>query len=84
MNKEFKMRPSKVLNKLKNGGVALCTKMNLSDPRAVEIAAMSGVDCVWTCQEHVGNDYRVIQEQILAAKAYDCDLLCRVPKGVFP
>ena len=83
MNKEFKMRPSKVLNKLKNGGVALCTKMNLSDPRAVEIAAMSGVDCVWTCQEHVGNDYRAIQEQILAAKAYDCDLVCRVPKGSY-
>ncbi len=83
MNKEFKMRSSKVLNKLRTGGVALCTKMNLSDPRAVEIAAMSGVDCVWTCQEHVGNDYRAIQEQILAAKAYDCDLVCRVPKGSY-
>jgi len=81
MKTEWKMRESKVLRKLRAGEVALCTKMNLSDPRAVEIAAMSGFDCVWTCQEHVGNDYRTIQEQILAAKAHDCDLLCRVPKG---
>lgn len=83
MNKEFKIRPSRVLNKLNNGGIALCTKMNLSDPRAFEIAAMSGVDCLWTCQEHIGNDYRAIQEQVLATKAYDCDLLCRIPKGSY-
>jgi 4-hydroxy-2-oxoheptanedioate aldolase len=83
MSQEFKMRPSRVLKKIRSGNVALCTKMNLSDPRAVEIAAMSGVDCVWTCQEHIGNDYRSIQEQILASKAYDCDLLCRVPRGSY-
>ena len=81
MKSKWKMRESKVLRKLRDGEVALCTKMNLSDPRATEIAAMSGVDCVWTCQEHVGNDYRVIQEQILASKAHDCDILCRVSKG---
>jgi len=83
MRSEWKMRESKVLRKLRAGKIALCTKTNLSDPRAVEIAAMSGFDCVWTCQEHIGNDYRVIQEQILAAKAHDCDLVCRVPKGSY-
>lgn len=83
MQTEWKMRPGRVLRKLRNGEVALCTKMNLADPRAAEIIAMSGFDCIWTCQEHVGNDYRTIQELILAAKAYDCDLLCRVPKGSY-
>lgn len=83
MKPKWKMRESKVLRKLRNGEVALCTKMNLSDPRAFEIAAMSGVDCIWTCQEHVANDYRSLQEQILATKAHDCDLLCRVPKGCY-
>ena len=83
MKSEWKMRESKVLRKLRSGEVALCTKMNLADPRAFEIAAMSGVDCLWTCQEHIGNDYRSIQEQVLATKAHDCDLLCRVPKGCY-
>jgi len=83
MKIEFKMRRSRVLENLRAGGFALCTKMNLSDPRAFEIAAMSGFDCLWTCMEHIGNDYHSIQEQILAAKANDCDVLCRVPKGSY-
>ncbi|MBN1864466.1 MAG: hypothetical protein JW808_06160 [Victivallales bacterium] len=83
MQSEFKMRRSRVLENLRAGKFALCTKTNLSDPRASEIAAMSGFDCLWTCQEHVGNDYRSIQEQVLATKAHDCDLLCRVPKGSY-
>ncbi len=81
MQTKWKMRASRVLRKLRGGEVALCTKMNLADPRVAEIIAMSGFDCLWTCQEHVGNDYRTIQELILAAKVYDCDVLCRVPKG---
>ena len=70
MIKEFKMRASKVLNKLNSGRVALCTKMNLSDPRAVEIAAMSGVDCVWTCQEHVGTGQRRARSRRQSAPAH--------------
>ena len=80
---EWKMRESRVLRKLRSGEVALCTKMNLADPRVAEIMAMSGFDCIWTCQEHIGNDYRTIQELILSAKAYDCDILCRVQKGCY-
>jgi 4-hydroxy-2-oxoheptanedioate aldolase len=83
MNREFKMRPSRVLKKISNGEVALCTKMNLADSRAFEIAAMSGFDCLWTCQEHIGTDYSALNEQILATKVYDCDLVCRVPKGSY-
>ncbi|NMA21428.1 MAG: aldolase [Lentisphaerae bacterium] len=83
MQTEWKMRESRVLRKLRNGEVALCTKMNLADPRVAEIIAMSGFDCIWTCQEHIGNDYRTIQELILGAKAYDCDIVCRVQKGCY-
>jgi len=83
MKTEQKMRRSRVLEKVRGGEPSFCTKMNLADPRAFEIAAMSGIDCLWTCQEHVGNDYRSIQEQVLAAKAHDCDVLCRVPKGSY-
>jgi len=77
------MRKSRVLRKINDGGVAFCTKMNLSDPRAFEIAAASGFDCLWTCQEHIGTDYHTLETQILATKGYDCDLLCRVPKGSY-
>lgn len=83
MDKLFKMRSSRVLSKIKNGEVVSCTKMNLADSRAAEIAAMSGFDCIWTCQEHIGNDYSVINEQVLASKAYDCDLVCRISKGSY-
>ncbi len=83
MDKSFKMRSSRVLKKIRNGEVAICTKLNLSDSRACEIAAMSGFDCLWTGQEHIANDYKTINEQILAAKVYDCDILCRVPKGSY-
>ena len=83
MKSEWNMRPSRVLRKIRNGEVAFCTKMNLGDARAYEIAASSGFDCPWTCQEHVGTDYHTLETQILATKVYDCDLLCRVPKGSY-
>ena len=83
MNSEFKMRTSKVLRKLRAGQTAFFTKMNLADSRAYEIAASSGFDCLWTCQEHIGTDYKTLEAQILATKIYDCDLLCRVPKGCY-
>jgi len=81
MTLEWHMRRSRVLEKLREGKTVFCTKMNLSDPRAYEIAASSGFDCLWTCQEHIGTDFQTLEAQIMAAKAYDCDLLCRVAKG---
>jgi 4-hydroxy-2-oxoheptanedioate aldolase len=57
------MRPSRVLARLRAGEVASCFKINLSDPRAVEIAAMSGFDCLWTDMEHVPNGWEAIERQ---------------------
>ncbi|MCF7855370.1 MAG: aldolase [Candidatus Pacebacteria bacterium] len=78
-----RMRPSRVLAKLRAGEVANCFKLNLADVRATEIAAMAGFDCLWTGMEHIGNDLTVIQHQILAAKAHGVDTLCRVPRGSY-
>jgi 4-hydroxy-2-oxoheptanedioate aldolase len=79
----MKMRASKVLRKLRAGEIVNCIKTNYSDPRDCEIPAIAGFDCVWTCQEHIGTDYRELQEQINVTKAHDCDLVCRVPRGSY-
>ena len=38
---------------MRAGKVAVSTKLNLDDPRAAEIAAMFGFDCIWIDLEHV-------------------------------
>lgn len=77
----MRMRPSRVLSKLRAGQVATSFKVNLADARAVEIAAMSGFDCVWADMEHVANDWSAIENQVWAAKAHDTDLMVRISRG---
>ncbi len=77
------LRKSKVLQKIKKGETALCTKLNLAEPRVAEIAAMSGVDCIWIDMEHVPTDYTELENMIRAAKIYDVDVLTRVAKGSY-
>lgn len=77
------MRPSRVLEKLRSGEVAKVTKINLSDVRAIEIAARYGFDCLWIGMEHIGTDWSVIEKQVLAAKAYDVDIMCRIARGSY-
>jgi 4-hydroxy-2-oxoheptanedioate aldolase len=79
----MRMRPSRVLAKLRAGKAVSCMKLNLADPRAAEIAALCGVDCVWLDREHVPNDLRDIENQIRAAKVYDVDAVVRVPRGSY-
>ena len=74
------MRKSKVLKKIRNGETAFCTKLNLCEPRVAEIAAMSGIDCIWIDMEHVPSDYNEIENLIRAAKVYDCDVLTRISR----
>ena len=81
MENRMRMRPSRVLEKLRAGGVASCIKMNFADSRAFEIAAMAGFDCLWSDMEHVANDWSDIEKQVLTAKAYETDLLVRVARG---
>lgn len=77
------MRKSKVLKKLREGKTVVSFKLNLSDTRACEIAAMNGFDCIWTCMEHVPNDISVIERQVLACKAHDTDIVVRVERGSY-
>ena len=77
------MRKSRVLRQMRNGKVATCTKLNLSDPRAAEIAAMCGFDCIWIDLEHVPNNMLDVENAVRAAKIYDVDVLTRVSKGCY-
>ena len=77
------MRKSRVLRQMRNGKVATCTKLNLSDPRAAEIAAMCGFDCIWMDLEHVPNNMLDVENAVRAAKIYDVDVLTRVSKGCY-
>ena len=77
------MRKSRVLRQMRSGKVATCVKLNLSDPRNAEIAAMCGFDCVWIDMEHVPNNMSCVEETVRAAKIYDVDVLTRVSKGCY-
>ena len=77
------MRKSRVLRQMRAGKVATCTKLNLSDPRAAEIAAMCGFDCIWIDLEHVPNNMLDVENAVRAAKIYDVDVLTRVSKGCY-
>ncbi|MCE5186885.1 MAG: aldolase [Planctomycetaceae bacterium] len=79
----MQMRPSKVLRKLRNNETVTCTKINLSDPRVAEVAAMCGFDCLWLDMEHVPTDWQTVENQIRAAKNYDVDVMVRVAKGPY-
>ena len=78
-----RMRPSRVLQKLRDGGVVFCAKLNLADSRVTEIAARSGFDCIWVDLEHVPNTLHDIENNVRAAKAYDVDTVVRVPRGSY-
>ena len=77
------MRKSRVLRKIRNGETAFSFKLNLMDARAADIAAMSGIDCLWSDLEHVPNDYAALENIIRAAKVFDVDVLTRVRRGSY-
>ena len=58
-------------------------KVNLSDPRVIEIAGLCGIDAVWLCMEHVPNDWLGLEHQIRAARLHDVDTLVRVARGSY-
>jgi 4-hydroxy-2-oxoheptanedioate aldolase len=77
------MRPSKILAKLRRGQIVNSIKLNLADPRAVEIAGLCGADSVWLDVEHCPNTLHDIENQVRAAKAYDMDAIVRVERGSY-
>lgn len=79
----MKLRSSRVLKLLRDGQHPAVLKLNLADPRSVELAALSGVDAVWLCLEHQPNDWSTVENQIRAARIYDVDTLVRVSRGSY-
>ncbi|WP_221031948.1 HpcH/HpaI aldolase family protein [Actomonas aquatica] len=77
------LRPSRVLGQLNAGNYPSILKINLSDPRVIEIAGLSGVDAVWLCTEHVPNDWIGLENQIRAARLHNIDSLVRVGRGSY-
>lgn len=79
----MKSRPSRVLAKLRSGEIPTITKINLSDPRVIEIAGLCGTDAVWLCNEHVPNDWIGLENQIRAARVHNVDTIVRVGRGSY-
>ncbi len=79
----MKLRSSRVLSLVRRGQLATTFKVNLNDPRVIEIAGLAGADAVWICQEHVPNDWSNLEHQIRAARLHDMDSLVRVAKGSY-
>ncbi len=79
----MKMRKSQVLKKLRAGEIVNCFKLNLCDGQVAELAALSGFDCIWIDREHLAQDWSVVTAQNWAAKAYDVDVMVRIPRGSY-
>ncbi len=78
-----KLRNSRVLREVRANQVATCAKINLSDPRVVELCGMAGFSSVWLCLEHVPNDWQTIEHSVRAAKIHDMDVIVRVARGSY-
>lgn len=52
-----RMRPSRVLARIRDDHIATCFKIISADPRIYEIVAMTGCDCIWLCTEHTPVNY---------------------------
>ena len=79
----MKLRTSRLLRELRAGKNPATMKMNLADPRITELAGLAGLSAVWICNEHVGNDWFNLENQIRAAKLHDMDTIVRVEKGSY-
>lgn len=79
----MKLRPSRILQLIRAGQFPTVLKINLSDPRVIELAALAGADSVWLCNEHVPNDWIGLENQIRAARIHGIDTIVRVSRGSY-
>jgi 4-hydroxy-2-oxoheptanedioate aldolase len=77
------LRRSRILREVRAGRRPTCFKLNLADPRVIELCGLAGASAVWICNEHVSNDWFNLENQIRAAKLYDVDTIVRVEKGSY-
>lgn len=76
-------RQSRIRKLIASGESAACIKLNLNDPRIVEIAGLAGFDAVWLCNEHVPNHWINLENQVRAGRLYNMDVIVRVDKGSY-
>jgi 4-hydroxy-2-oxoheptanedioate aldolase len=79
----MKLRRCRILSELRSDGFSTCLKLNLADPRIIELCGLAGFSAVWICNEHVGNSWFNLENQVRAAKLYDMDTIVRVEKGCY-
>jgi 4-hydroxy-2-oxoheptanedioate aldolase len=79
----MKTRPSRLLREVRSGQLATVIKLNLGDPRVIELAGLAGASAVWLCNEHVPNNWLNLEHQVRAAKLHDLDTIVRVSKGSY-
>lgn len=79
----MKAQTSRLKKLLRDGHLPNVLKINLSDPRVIEIVGLCGLDAVWLCTEHVPNDWLSLENQIRAARVHDMDTLVRVGRGSY-
>ncbi|MGJ8529861.1 HpcH/HpaI aldolase family protein [Maritalea sp.] len=79
----FHMRESRVLRKVRAGGVARVLKLNTNDAKIAEIFAMAQPDAIWLCSEHCSGSFETMEHQIRAAKIHDVDAFVRVSRGSY-
>lgn len=79
----FRMRPSRVLRKMRNDEMAFCFAFKITDPTAAEIVAMHDYDCLWYDMEHSPTDLYDVESLVRAARLFDSDVIIRTPKGSY-
>lgn len=79
----MRLRSSRILREVRSGQKSTVLKLNLIDPRIIELAGLAGASGVWLCNEHVPNDWLNLEHQIRAAKLHDLDTIVRVSKGSY-
>lgn len=79
----MQMRKSTIIRKIEAGETAISVKLNFSDPRGADLAAMCGFDALWIDLEHVPGGFHDVENIVRSAKNYDCDVITRVSKGCY-
>lgn len=75
--------PSRILAEARSGRIALTVKLNLRDPRVIELAGLTGLSAVWLCNEHVAGDWADLENCIRSARLRGIDAIVRVSKGAY-
>ncbi|MCC6683281.1 MAG: aldolase [Phycisphaeraceae bacterium] len=77
------LRPNRILEKLRRGELVCSIKINLADPRVVQLVGLNGFDCAWLDAEHVPSTTRDLEDGIRAAYAHSIDPIVRVKRGSY-